>query len=86
MRARRAVATKKGELHNPEPADRGLDKRMVLGINFALSDDGLAVAMCCDKPVFTIDANPWRLTMQWTAPSFTDLRFGFEITMYIANR
>jgi coenzyme PQQ precursor peptide PqqA len=25
-------------------------------------------------------------TMQWTTPSFTDLRFGFEITMYIANR
>ena len=25
-------------------------------------------------------------TMQWTAPAFTDLRFGFEITMYIANR
>ncbi|MEX8194792.1 MULTISPECIES: pyrroloquinoline quinone precursor peptide PqqA [Comamonas] len=24
--------------------------------------------------------------MQWTAPAFTDLRFGFEITMYIANR
>jgi len=24
--------------------------------------------------------------MQWTAPQFTDLRFGFEITMYIANR
>jgi coenzyme PQQ precursor peptide PqqA len=24
--------------------------------------------------------------MQWTAPTFTDLRFGFEITMYIANR
>lgn len=59
---------------------------MVHGIKFALSEDGLAVAMCCDKPVFTIDANYWRLTMQWTAPSFTDLRFGFEITMYIANR
>ncbi|PRD64056.1 pyrroloquinoline quinone precursor peptide PqqA [Malikia granosa] len=28
----------------------------------------------------------WRHIMQWTAPSFTDLRFGFEITMYIANR
>jgi len=36
----------------------------------------------------------WRLTsglkgdqdMQWTTPQFTDLRFGFEITMYIANR
>jgi coenzyme PQQ precursor peptide PqqA len=27
-----------------------------------------------------------RLTMQWTTPSFADLRFGFEITMYIANR
>ncbi|WP_224041753.1 pyrroloquinoline quinone precursor peptide PqqA [Paraburkholderia unamae] len=24
--------------------------------------------------------------MQWTTPSCTDLRFGFEITMYIANR
>ncbi|HTH61074.1 MAG TPA: pyrroloquinoline quinone precursor peptide PqqA [Paraburkholderia sp.] len=24
--------------------------------------------------------------MQWTSPQFTDLRFGFEITMYIANR
>jgi pyrroloquinoline quinone biosynthesis protein A len=32
-------------------------------------------------------ANPnWRPTMQWTTPTFTDLRFGFEITMYIANR
>jgi pyrroloquinoline quinone biosynthesis protein A len=28
----------------------------------------------------------WRPTMQWTTPTFTDLRFGFEITMYIANR
>jgi len=24
--------------------------------------------------------------MQWTKPEFSDLRFGFEITMYIANR
>ncbi|WP_429358879.1 pyrroloquinoline quinone precursor peptide PqqA [Paraburkholderia sp. GAS32] len=24
--------------------------------------------------------------MQWTTPVYTDLRFGFEITMYIANR
>lgn len=28
----------------------------------------------------------WRQDMQWTTPAFTDLRFGFEITMYIANR
>jgi coenzyme PQQ precursor peptide PqqA len=24
--------------------------------------------------------------MQWTTPAYTDMRFGFEITMYIANR
>jgi len=23
--------------------------------------------------------------MQWTKPSFEDIRFGFEITMYIAT-
>jgi coenzyme PQQ precursor peptide PqqA len=25
-------------------------------------------------------------TMQWTTPSYTDMRFGFEVTMYIATR
>jgi len=24
--------------------------------------------------------------MQWTQPAFEDMRFGFEITMYIASR
>jgi coenzyme PQQ precursor peptide PqqA len=24
--------------------------------------------------------------LQWTPPAFEDLRFGFEITMYISNR
>ncbi|MEJ8796798.1 pyrroloquinoline quinone precursor peptide PqqA [Trinickia caryophylli] len=24
--------------------------------------------------------------MQWTTPSYSDMRFGFEITMYIATR
>ncbi|WP_460901292.1 pyrroloquinoline quinone precursor peptide PqqA [Paraburkholderia jirisanensis] len=24
--------------------------------------------------------------MTWTTPAYTDLRFGFEITMYIATR
>ncbi|WP_354687672.1 pyrroloquinoline quinone precursor peptide PqqA [Cupriavidus necator] len=24
--------------------------------------------------------------MTWTTPAYTDLRLGFEITMYIANR
>ena len=26
------------------------------------------------------------IIMTWTTPAATDLRFGFEITMYIANR
>ncbi|HXH01944.1 MAG TPA: pyrroloquinoline quinone precursor peptide PqqA [Candidatus Competibacteraceae bacterium] len=24
--------------------------------------------------------------MRWEKPSFTEMRFGFEVTMYIANR
>ncbi|WP_082458363.1 pyrroloquinoline quinone precursor peptide PqqA [Methyloglobulus morosus] len=24
--------------------------------------------------------------MKWETPSYTDLRFGFEVTMYILNR
>ena len=31
-------------------------------------------------------SNPRSHTMQWTAPQATDLRFGFEITMYISAR
>ena len=30
--------------------------------------------------------NHRRDIMKWTTPAFTDMRFGFEITMYIANR
>jgi coenzyme PQQ precursor peptide PqqA len=26
------------------------------------------------------------INMNWTTPSAQDMRFGFEITMYIANR
>jgi coenzyme PQQ precursor peptide PqqA len=26
------------------------------------------------------------MVMQWSTPAFVDMRFGFEITMYIANR
>ncbi len=48
------------------------------------------------RPVFgmasnTINRNPrqffiWRYTMKWQTPAASDMRFGFEITMYIANR
>jgi pyrroloquinoline quinone biosynthesis protein A len=30
--------------------------------------------------------NLMETTMQWTTPSYIDMRFGFEITMYIATR
>jgi len=56
------------------------------GIEVALQQGGPVAAQNGDKSAFTTFANHWRFTMQWTAPSFTDLRFGFEITMYIANR
>lgn len=29
---------------------------------------------------------PMETTMTWTTPAYQDLRFGFEITMYIAAR
>jgi coenzyme PQQ precursor peptide PqqA len=31
-------------------------------------------------------ANNEEIHMNWTTPKATDLRFGFEITMYVANR
>lgn len=39
-------------------------------------------------PANMFHANPTskETSMQWSAPAFNDLRFGFEITMYIANR
>jgi coenzyme PQQ precursor peptide PqqA len=30
--------------------------------------------------------SPKETLMQWTQPAFEDMRFGFEITMYIASR
>jgi len=29
---------------------------------------------------------PWELVMKWETPQAIDLRFGMEITMYIAHR
>ncbi len=41
---------------------------------------GSAVALPCQKH------NIQERDMSWETPKATDLRFGFEITMYIANR
>lgn len=34
----------------------------------------------------SIPANHLESAMTWTAPTFTELRFGFEVTMYVQNR
>lgn len=31
-------------------------------------------------------SSPKEIVMKWTKPQYQDLRFGFEITMYIAAR
>ncbi|MEX3789737.1 MULTISPECIES: pyrroloquinoline quinone precursor peptide PqqA [Paraburkholderia] len=35
---------------------------------------------------FFIQSQTRRHAMQWITPSYAEVRFGFEITMYIANR
>jgi pyrroloquinoline quinone biosynthesis protein A len=37
------------------------------------------------RPALTT-RNPVEQAMAWTKPEFCDIRFGFEITLYIANR
>ncbi|AVO51089.1 pyrroloquinoline quinone precursor peptide PqqA [Melaminivora suipulveris] len=45
-------------------------------------------ALRCPRGAHTFRATSTskETAMQWETPTFTDLRFGFEITMYIANR
>ncbi len=38
------------------------------------------------RRAFTTHPTIKETTMAWTKPEFIDWRFGFEITMYIANR
>jgi len=39
-----------------------------------------------DVSTIDLNLNIKEFAMAWTKPEFTDLRFGFEVTMYIANR
>jgi pyrroloquinoline quinone biosynthesis protein A len=54
---------------------------------------------CCAKKNFIVyfgaafliklahNKNLWRvLQMKWETPAYNDMRFGFEVTMYIYNR
>lgn len=39
------------------------------------------------RPVFEVPpTNRKEMTMTWTTPAFTEMRYGFEVTMYICNR
>jgi len=43
--------------------------------------------LTCNHQSYLVFFNPLMETsMTWSKPEFSDLRFGFEITMYIANR
>jgi coenzyme PQQ precursor peptide PqqA len=30
--------------------------------------------------------NPYRRNIMWTTPAATEMRFGFEVTMYVMNK
>jgi coenzyme PQQ precursor peptide PqqA len=44
---------------------------------------GFANAVLGDRILITVS---FPETTMWTKPEFTEMRFGFEVTMYIANR
>jgi coenzyme PQQ precursor peptide PqqA len=56
------------------------------GIDIAFHGRRLVAMVLASLQTCFVPTHYWRPSMQWTTPAFTDLRFGFEITMYIANR
>ena len=45
------------------------------------------IAACRGRRAVTLaGATPEEPAMTWTAPAFVELRFGFEVTMYVQNR
>jgi coenzyme PQQ precursor peptide PqqA len=54
--------------------------RIDIGMSFALKGPAAHQAR------FAIQSPTRRHAMLWITPSYTELRFGFEVTMYIANR
>ena len=38
----------------------------------------------CTPP--SVNSSDQEITTMWIKPDYTELRFGFEVTMYIANR
>lgn len=59
-------------------------KEILIGIIFATYSMSMAKTAV---DTFTIDNNNLgEFTMKWSKPQYTDLRIGFEVTMYFANR
>ena len=49
--------------------------------------DACSVSLCGSTgPLIFTSVHLRRLFMQWTTPTACDLRFGFEITMYVSAR
>lgn len=91
MQLLRAVATQQGS-GQPEVGRRPSRRIVRGGRGFSMALILLCENAACSrnsgyKWADTFRANQLETTtMQWTTPTFTDMRFGFEITMYIANR
>lgn len=47
-------------------------------------EQGQAAPACISRPVSRHPTG--RSNAMWTKPAYTDLRIGFEVTMYFANR
>jgi coenzyme PQQ precursor peptide PqqA len=56
---------------------RSVQARILIGVP--------AVELKVQKLFFS-NSTHWRNRMKWEKPAASDMRFGFEITMYIANR
>jgi pyrroloquinoline quinone biosynthesis protein A len=59
--------------------------RPMHGANSFESSIRLAHAPCINDSTGTLRHNK-RTAPMWTKPTYTDLRIGFEVTMYFANR
>jgi coenzyme PQQ precursor peptide PqqA len=47
---------------------------------------GLGDSAASENIPLIFNLNFWRNYTMWTKPEYTEMRFGFEVTMYIANR
>jgi coenzyme PQQ precursor peptide PqqA len=46
----------------------------------------IAAKVADRRPNFPVEGSVEEELAMWTKPEYTEMRFGFEVTMYIANR